>query len=417
MVFANKKTRVTSICIFAGISALIIYTYVIYIRDEKQIPYLFQVIKPSWPKRSSETSINPRLLNRRRLADVWWRIGSKEIGKEMSRHNGSETIHLCTVVIGELKVSHMVTCLKSLQYFNGAIRSSTSECPARNGVDACYAPLRLHRSPIHLHILTDNQTENSLKVALQNVIFREITVSFYLMDEHKHIVSWIPNRHASGIPALYRLLIPEVIAFDTDTLFNDDILYLWKEFDCFNSKQIIGAAWEQASYNFQDVGALVRRTPVHTKDGNCLPADDAMVPAGEVNGGLVLWHLEHMQNIDWNALWNKSTGKILDSEGSLGTSDQCVISGVISDNPHLYYELPCIWNVQVWQSNAHEYCSVVWPDRQAEVEYCADFKRSRIWSEIPGLVHFNTGGKPSVDEPRPIRNATLSRTYQYLSSM
>ncbi|CAL8069086.1 unnamed protein product [Calicophoron daubneyi] len=329
------------------------------------------------------------------------------------------------VVIGDLKLLHMVTSLKSLQYFNGAIRSPTNECPARHGANVCYAPLRLHRNSIQLHILTDKQTQNSLRLALQNEAFREITVSIYLMDEYKHIVSWIPNRHSSGISALYKLLIPEllqnrtqkVIAFDADTVFNDDILHLWKEFDCFNSKQIIGAAWEQYPDNFRDFGDLVRRTLSHTKDGNCLPIDEATVPAGGINSGLVLWHLEHMRNVNWNALWKNSTREILGRQRFLRNSDQCVFSRVLSDNPHLYYELPCIWNVQVWHPKAHKYCPVVWPDRQAEVEYCEDFKRSRVWSEIPALVHFNTSPKPYTNGSITKRNATLSRTHQYLSSL
>lgn len=71
-------------------------------------------------------------------------------------------------------------------------------------------------------------------------------VSFYLTDNIQSEVSWIPNKHYSGIFGLMKLTLPKilpdvlakVIVLDTDVTFATDISELWKIFWKFSGKQV-----------------------------------------------------------------------------------------------------------------------------------------------------------------------------------
>lgn len=71
-------------------------------------------------------------------------------------------------------------------------------------------------------------------------------VSFYLADNVVPDVSWIPNKHYSGVYGLLKLTLPKVlpdtlqkvIVLDTDVTFATDIAALWKIFSKLSSKQV-----------------------------------------------------------------------------------------------------------------------------------------------------------------------------------
>lgn len=73
-----------------------------------------------------------------------------------------------------------------------------------------------------------------------------VEVSFYLADNVVPEVSWIPNKHYSGVYGLLKLTLPKalpstmqkVIVLDTDVTFATDIAQLWALFHNMRSDQV-----------------------------------------------------------------------------------------------------------------------------------------------------------------------------------
>lgn len=73
-----------------------------------------------------------------------------------------------------------------------------------------------------------------------------VEVSFYLTDNLASDISWIPNKHYSGMFGLMKLTLikalpislEKVIVLDTDIIVNADIAELWALSAKFNSKQV-----------------------------------------------------------------------------------------------------------------------------------------------------------------------------------
>ena len=71
-------------------------------------------------------------------------------------------------------------------------------------------------------------------------------MSFYLADNVVPDVSWIPNKHYSGVYGLMKLTLPKilpdslnkVIVLDTDVTFATDIAELWRIFRKLGTKQV-----------------------------------------------------------------------------------------------------------------------------------------------------------------------------------
>lgn len=74
-----------------------------------------------------------------------------------------------------------------------------------------------------------------------------VEMSFYLADNVVPDVSWIPNKHYSGVYGLMKLTLPkilppalrQVIVLDTDVTFATDIAQLWKLFSKLQEKQVL----------------------------------------------------------------------------------------------------------------------------------------------------------------------------------
>ena len=76
-------------------------------------------------------------------------------------------------------------------------------------------------------------------------------VSFYLADNVVPEVSWIPNKHYSGVYGLLKLTLPRalpltldrVIVLDTDVTFATDIAQLWSLFSQMSPSQVITSSF------------------------------------------------------------------------------------------------------------------------------------------------------------------------------
>lgn len=81
-------------------------------------------------------------------------------------------------------------------------------------------------------------------------------VSFYLADNVVPEVSWIPNKHYSGVYGLLKLTLPKalpptlkkVIVLDTDVTFATDIAQLWALFQNMKTDQALGLVENQSDW-------------------------------------------------------------------------------------------------------------------------------------------------------------------------
>ncbi|KAA8580453.1 hypothetical protein FQN60_005988 [Etheostoma spectabile] len=97
------------------------------------------------------------------------------------------------------------------------------------------------RNPLHFHFITDSIAQQILSSLFHTWMVPAVKVDFYDADELKSEVSWIPNKHYSGIYGLMKLVLTKtlpsdlqrVIVLDTDITFATDIAELWAVFHKF----------------------------------------------------------------------------------------------------------------------------------------------------------------------------------------
>lgn len=78
------------------------------------------------------------------------------------------------------------------------------------------------------------------------MIYSTVNISFYSANESAQSVSWIPNKHYSGLYGLMKLtltdLLPswlnQVIVLDVDVMLASDVAELWDTFSSFSSDQV-----------------------------------------------------------------------------------------------------------------------------------------------------------------------------------
>lgn len=82
--------------------------------------------------------------------------------------------------------------------------------------------------------------------------FITVEVTLYRGSEVESDISWIPNKHYSGIYGLMKLtlvkILPkdldQVIVLDTDITFATDIAELWSLFNKFQDSQVLTRIFE-----------------------------------------------------------------------------------------------------------------------------------------------------------------------------
>ncbi|KAI4790857.1 hypothetical protein KUCAC02_034355 [Chaenocephalus aceratus] len=162
------------------------------------------------------------------------------------------------------------------------------------------------RNPLHFHFITDTVAHQILSSLFQSWMVPSVQVSFYDADELKSEVSWIPNKHYSGIYGLMKLTLTKalpsdltkVIVLDTDITFATDIAELWGIFRKFT--------------------------------------------------GVILLYLERLRRLGWEQMWRLTAERELMSMLSTSLADQ--------QNPVLVHQLPCFWNVQLSDHTRSEQC-------------------------------------------------------------
>uniref|UniRef100_A0A667GD24 LARGE xylosyl- and glucuronyltransferase 1 n=1 Tax=Lynx canadensis TaxID=61383 RepID=A0A667GD24_LYNCA len=141
-----------------------------------------------------------------------------------------ETIHVAIVCAGYNASRDVVTLVKSVLFHR--------------------------RNPLHFHLIADSIAEQILATLFQTWMVPAVRVDFYNADELKSEVSWIPNKHYSGIYGLMKLVLTKtlpanlerVIVLDTDITFATDIAELWAVFHKFKGQQVLGLVENQSDW-------------------------------------------------------------------------------------------------------------------------------------------------------------------------
>ncbi|XP_026995629.2 xylosyl- and glucuronyltransferase LARGE2s [Tachysurus fulvidraco] len=205
------------------------------------------------------------------------------------------------------------------------------------------------RNPLHFHFITDTVANQILSTLVQSWMVPSVQVSFYDADELKPEVSWIPNKHYSGIYGLMKLTLTKalpsdlskVIVLDTDITFATDIAELWAIFRKFTAKQVIGLVENQSDWYLGNLWKNHKPWPALGRG---------------FNTGVILLYLERLRKLGWEQMWRLTAERELMSMLSTSLADQDIFNAIIKQNPVLVHQLPCFWNVQLSDHTRSEQC-------------------------------------------------------------
>ncbi|XP_037021971.2 xylosyl- and glucuronyltransferase LARGE2 isoform X3 [Artibeus jamaicensis] len=199
-----------------------------------------------------------------------------------------ELLHVAIVCAGHKSSRDVITLVKSMLFYR--------------------------KNPLRLHLVTDAVARSILETLFHTWMVPAVRVSFYDADELKPQVSWIPNKHYSGLYGLMKLVLPgvlppdlaRVIVLDTDVTFASDIAELWALFVHFS--------------------------------------------------GVILLRLDRLRQAGWEQIWKLMATQELLALPATSLADQDIFNAVIKGHPGLVQPLPCIWNVQLSDHTLAERC-------------------------------------------------------------
>ncbi|XP_065542491.1 xylosyl- and glucuronyltransferase LARGE2 [Lathamus discolor] len=253
----------------------------------------------------------------------------------------------------------------------GADRSNRTACPKQRTVHKCellhiaivcaghnasrdvvtlVKSILFHRkNPLHFHFITDSVAHRILQTLFQSWMVPSVHVSFYNADDLQPEVSWIPNKHYSGIYGLMKLTLTKalpsnlskVIVLDTDITFATDIAELWAVFGKFSDKQVIGLVENQSDWYLGNLWKNHKPWPALGRG---------------FNTGVILLLLDRLRRLGWEQMWRLTAERELMSMLSTSLADQDIFNAVIKQDPSLVYRLPCFWNVQLSDHTRSEQC-------------------------------------------------------------
>ncbi|XP_074961621.1 xylosyl- and glucuronyltransferase LARGE2 isoform X2 [Phalacrocorax aristotelis] len=205
------------------------------------------------------------------------------------------------------------------------------------------------KNPLHFHFITDSVAHQILQTLFQSWMVPSVHVSFYNADDLKPEVSWIPNKHYSGIYGLMKLTLAKalpsnlskVIVLDTDITFATDIAELWAVFEKFSDKQVIGLVENQSDWYLGNLWKNHKPWPALGRG---------------FNTGVILLLLDRLRRLGWEQVWRLTAERELMSMLSTSLADQDIFNAVIKQDPTLVYRLPCFWNVQLSDHTRSEQC-------------------------------------------------------------
>ncbi|XP_070283968.1 xylosyl- and glucuronyltransferase LARGE2 isoform X3 [Myotis yumanensis] len=242
-----------------------------------------------------------------------------------------ELLHVAIVCAGHNTSRDVITLVKSLLFYR--------------------------KNPLHLHLVTDAVARNILETLFHTWMVPAVRVSFYDANELKPQVSWIPNKHYSGLYGLMKLVLPgalppdlaRVIVLDTDVTFASDIAELWALFAHFSApscpplpdEQVIGLVENQSDWYLGNLWRNHKPWPALGRGFN--------------TGVILLW-LDRLRQAGWEQMWKLTATQELLTLPATSLADQDIFNAVIKGHPALVQPLPCVWNVQLSDHTLAERC-------------------------------------------------------------
>nr|XP_044986257.1 LARGE xylosyl- and glucuronyltransferase 2 isoform X1 [Jaculus jaculus] len=234
-----------------------------------------------------------------------------------------ELLHVAIVCAGHNSSREAVTLVKSLLFYR--------------------------KNPLHLHLVTDAVARNILETLFRTWMVPAVVVSFYDAEKLKPLISWIPNKHYSGLYGLMKLVLPGVlppslaqaIILDTDVTFASDIAELWAFFAHFSDKQVIGLVENQSNWYLGNIWKNHRPWPALGRG---------------FNTGVILLRLDRLRQAGWEQMWKRTAKRELLALPATSLADQDIFNAVIKEHPDLVQPLPCVWNVQLSEHTLAERC-------------------------------------------------------------
>uniref|UniRef100_A0A8C9J929 LARGE xylosyl- and glucuronyltransferase 1 n=1 Tax=Panthera tigris altaica TaxID=74533 RepID=A0A8C9J929_PANTA len=280
-----------------------------------------------------------------------------------------ETIHVAIVCAGYNASRDVVTLVKSVLFHR--------------------------RNPLHFHLIADSIAEQILATLFQTWIVSE--------------VSWIPNKHYSGIYGLMKLVLTKtlpanlerVIVLDTDITFATDIAELWAVFHKFKGQQVLGLVENQSDWYLGNLWKNHRPWPALGRG---------------YNTGVILLLLDKLRKMKWEQMWRLTAERELMGMLSTSLADQDIFNAVIKQNPFLVYQLPCFWNVQLSDHTRSEQCYRDVSDLKLqkqlseldEDDLCYEFRRERFTVHRTHLYFLHYEYEPASDNTDVTLVAQLS---------
>ncbi|KAL4697463.1 hypothetical protein H8959_003161 [Pygathrix nigripes] len=234
-----------------------------------------------------------------------------------------ELLHVAIVCAGHNSSRDVITLVKSMLFYR--------------------------KNPLHLHLVTDAVARNILEMLFHTWMVPAVHVSFYNAEELKSQVSWIPNKHYSGLYGLMKLVLPSalpaelahVIVLDTDVTFASDISELWALFAHFSDTQAIGLVENQSDWYLGNLWKNHRPWPALGRG---------------FNTGVILLRLDRLRQAGWEQMWRLTARRELLTLPATSLADQDIFNAVIKEHPGLVQPLPCVWNVQLSDHTLAERC-------------------------------------------------------------
>ncbi|XP_015173364.1 PREDICTED: glycosyltransferase-like protein LARGE2 isoform X2 [Polistes dominula] len=205
-----------------------------------------------------------------------------------------------------------------------------------------------HRTkPLHFHLIVDEIAKRTLITLFKTWDLPSVQVSYYRAEKWVPKVSWIPNRHYSGVYGLLKLILPEamgerkILVLDTDVTILNDVTILWKMFEKFNPNQTLGLVENQSRWYLKSFLYGQQPWPALGKG---------------FNTGVMLMHLHRLRVSKFRDLWVTTTKRVLGSIQETTLADQDIINAVIKEHPDIVARIDCTWNVQLSDHATSESC-------------------------------------------------------------
>ncbi|XP_026643574.1 LARGE xylosyl- and glucuronyltransferase 2 [Microtus ochrogaster] len=235
----------------------------------------------------------------------------------------SQLLHVAIVCAGHNSSREVITLVKSVLFYR--------------------------KNPLHLHLVTDAVARSILETLFRTWMVPAVIIRFYDAEELKPLISWIPNKHYSGLYGLMKLVLPSilplslarVVVLDTDVTFSSDIAELWALFAHFSDKQVIGLVENQSDWYLGNLWKNHKPWPALGRG---------------FNTGVILLQLDRLRQSGWEQMWKLMAKRELLTLQATSLADQDVFNAVIKEHPELVHPLPCVWNVQLSDHTLAERC-------------------------------------------------------------